>query len=350
MKHQEMLDSLVENALDFLERSLADFDEKPKYSVIHFYAAVELFFKARLLAEHWSLVVAKRQDPDLKKFESGDFQSVTLDEAAEKLDKVLQSPLTQAELSQFRNLGKHRNRMVHFFHDAATEQAQDHLKQQIAKEQLKAWYYLNRLLVERWDAVFGKWRDDLVAVTAALRQHHEYLQVVYDDVKSEIDEKIAQGASIECCPLCGFMSTEATDIVGDFKRRHCLVCQFDEDCVSVDCPGCGHPVVFYGDGFARCEHCDTRLRPRDLAKILSPAGYPIDFNGRFPAHCVDCDSTDTVIEYEDQLFCTSCFQVYETHEAAHCNWCGALNVGDMSDSHWQGCVTCEGCSGNLDND
>lgn len=114
MRQGQMLDRLVENALDFLTRSLEDLDQRPKYSVIHFYTAVELFLKARLIAEHWSLVVAKRQDPDVKKFESGDFQSVSLDEAAEKLDKVLQSPLTPAELSQFRALAKHRNRMVHF--------------------------------------------------------------------------------------------------------------------------------------------------------------------------------------------------------------------------------------------
>lgn len=96
--------------------------------VIHFYTAVELFLKARLLAEHWSLVVAKRQDPDLTRFELGDFQSVTLDEAADKLDKVLQSPLSSAELSQFRNMAKHRNRMVHFFHEVATFKARNVLK------------------------------------------------------------------------------------------------------------------------------------------------------------------------------------------------------------------------------
>ena len=68
MKHDDKLASLVENAIDFLDRALRDLDSAPKYSVIHFYAAVELFLKARLLAEHWSLVIAKRQDADLKSF------------------------------------------------------------------------------------------------------------------------------------------------------------------------------------------------------------------------------------------------------------------------------------------
>ena len=51
---------LVENALDFLVCAIEEFQVAPKYSVIHFSAAVELFLKARLMAEHWSLVVMDR--------------------------------------------------------------------------------------------------------------------------------------------------------------------------------------------------------------------------------------------------------------------------------------------------
>jgi hypothetical protein len=347
MKHEQMLDRLVENALDFLERSLADFDKEPKYSVIHFYAAVELFLKARLLQEHWSLVVTKRQDPDLKKFESGDFQSVTLDEAAEKLDKVLQSPLTPAEHSQFRKLAKHRNRMVHFFHDAATAQAQDGLKQEIAIEQLKAWYYLNRLLLERWDVVFDKWRDDLAEVTTALRQRHEYLQVIYDHIRPEIDAKIAAGSTIEDCPLCGFASAATDEVLGDFKHRDCMVCQFEAQCLTVGCPDCGHTVIFVGDGFSRCDACSRKLEPRDLVNLLTKdqVGTKDYFENGLPAHCPDCDSFETVVEHGGHLLCASCFQIY-VQEALHpCEWCGSLNAGDMEDSLWHGCVGCDGKSG-----
>ena len=347
MKHTQMLDRLVENALDFLERSLADFDTAPKYSVIHFYAAVELFLKARLLAEHWSLVVAKRQDPDLKKFESGDFQSVTLDEAADKLDKVLQSPLTQAELSQFRNLAKHRNRMVHFFHEGATAKAQDDLKQQVAMEQLKAWYFLNRLLLERWDAVFGKWRKALAKVTAALKNHHEYLQVIYDHVKPEIDAKVAAGSTIEECPSCGFQAAEAEEILGDFKHRNCFVCQFEAQCLTVNCPKCGHTVIFVGDGFSRCPECDHKLEPDDLVKLLTQdqIGTKDYFESGLPAHCPDCDSNETVIEHGGKLLCTCCFQIYEHEDIHQCGWCGSLNAGDIEESFWHGCVGCSGKSG-----
>lgn len=346
MKHVQMLDRLVENALDFLKQSLADFDKEPKYSVIHFYAAVELFLKARLLAEHWSLVVAKRQDPDLKKFESGDFQSVTLDEAADKLDKVLQSPLTPAELSQFRNLAKHRNRMVHFFHDAATAQAQDHLKQQIAMEQLKAWYYLNRLLLERWDTVFGKWKNALDKVTAALKKHHEYLQVIYDHARPVIDAKSEDGCMIVECPSCEFKADEIEEILGELKQHNCLVCQFAAKCVTVDCPECGELVTFIDEGFSKCLNCGNKIEPVDLAKLLTQdqIGTKDYFETGLPAHCTDCDGYETVIKHKGKFLCASCFQIYEHEEIHWCGWCGDLNAGDMEDSCWAGCVACEGCA------
>lgn len=74
----QRLTLLVENALDFLERSINDLSTAPKYSVIHFYASIELFLKARLLAEHWTLVVDRRKSPSKADFEKGDFASVTL--------------------------------------------------------------------------------------------------------------------------------------------------------------------------------------------------------------------------------------------------------------------------------
>ena len=83
MKH------LMDNALEFLNVAVDEIQERPKFSIIHFHAGVELIFKARLLAEHWSLVVTKRKEPDISEFESGEFQSVSIVESIQKLKKVL---------------------------------------------------------------------------------------------------------------------------------------------------------------------------------------------------------------------------------------------------------------------
>ena len=40
-----------------MHKSIGQLDTAPKYAVINFCSAVELFLKARLLAEHWSLII-----------------------------------------------------------------------------------------------------------------------------------------------------------------------------------------------------------------------------------------------------------------------------------------------------
>ena len=55
----EFFDSLVSNAIDFLSRSITDLKKRPKYSVINVCVGLEIFLKARLIKEHWALVVTK---------------------------------------------------------------------------------------------------------------------------------------------------------------------------------------------------------------------------------------------------------------------------------------------------
>jgi len=123
---------LVDNAIDFLSESIDSLANRPKHSVIAFYTSVELFLKARLLEEHWSLVVSRKQEPDWGKFVSGDFQSVSLDESCRLLDKVSGSGLTEKEIRAFREVRNDRNKMVHFFHDAESDEDGRRLREEIA--------------------------------------------------------------------------------------------------------------------------------------------------------------------------------------------------------------------------
>lgn len=60
--------SIAESAMDFLKRAVDEIEKHPKYSVIHFATAVELILKARLMHEHWALVVEKTSDADVERF------------------------------------------------------------------------------------------------------------------------------------------------------------------------------------------------------------------------------------------------------------------------------------------
>tara|TARA_B100000965_G_scaffold361709_1_gene343253 strand:+ start:503 stop:721 length:219 start_codon:yes stop_codon:yes gene_type:complete len=54
---EELFDSLVKNAIDFLDSSLDDLEKRPKNSIVDFYTSIELFLKARLMDEHWTLIL-----------------------------------------------------------------------------------------------------------------------------------------------------------------------------------------------------------------------------------------------------------------------------------------------------
>ena len=349
MNKEEMFNRLVENALDFLFKAISEITEQPKYSVIHFYAAVELFVKARLMHEHWSLVITKRQEPDWDKFVAGDFQSVSLDEAASKLKKVVRSGLSKAELDAFKDVAKDRNKMIHFFHEAHTEAESDKFKHNIVKQQLKAWYFLHQLLTAKWKSEFFSWNEKIAELDSALRNLHEFLQVVFDNLQPEIELLKKKGARFEECPSCGFDSQEHEKDENIIYESKCLVCGLVEKSLNVECPGCGETVTFKEEGFAKCQSCGKHLEPEDVAEILidgSAAHIAVqDGDDSWNAgNCSYCDGYHTVVRTEnDEWICASCFGVFDSLSC--CGWCNDPNTGDMEYSYAAGCNHCDGMAG-----
>lgn len=350
MKVEELFDRLVENAFDFLGRSIGELKNSPKFSVIHFHAAVELFLKARLMAEHWSLVVSKRQEPDWKKFVAGDFHSVSLDEAASRLDAAVQSALTENELRAFRDVTKHRNKMVHFFHEAHGEKRAARLVQVIAKEQLNAWYLLHKILTERWSSVFIKWSKRIEEIDETLRKHQMFLQVVFNHLGEEIKKRRDSGSTFVRCPICGFESQEYSPVeIGEISHANCLVCEFSETHVTIECTGCQKAVTFVDEGVASCSGCGTHFEAEELAEILAdvPDAFIAAKEGDDSwslGSCNSCGGYHTVARVGgEQYFCTGCFEEFASTE--QCGWCGELNTGDMENSYYAGCNHCDGKAG-----
>lgn len=347
MNKEDMFNSLVENGLDFLFKAISEINDQPKYSVIHFYAAVELFVKARLMDEHWSLVVTKRQDPDKNKFFSGDFQSVSLEEAANRLKKIVGSGLSQAELDAFKDVAKHRNKMVHFFHEAHSEKENNKVRYGIVKEQLKAWYFLHQLLTVKWKDVFHSWNTEIAKLDTALRKLHEFLQVVFDNLSEEIKTQKQNGVHFEECPSCGFESqTHDTDNKIIYESS-CLVCGLLEKSLCIECSDCNQLVIFKEEGVSDCESCGKHYEPENLAEILIDSDEVYisakDGGDSCEGNCNDCDGYHTVVLTENEEWvCASCFEVFSSLES--CDWCNELNTGDMSESYTFGCSHCEGMS------
>jgi hypothetical protein len=348
MTSEDLFVRLVDNALDFLSRSIADFERFPKYSVIHFYTAVELFVKARLMTEHWSLVVSKQRDPDWAKFLAGDFQSVSLDEAATRLEKVVRSGLLGLELQAFRDVRTHRNKMVHLFHEAHSAEENGELRRTIAKEQLIAWYLLHRLLTGRWKDVFDPWSRRISEIDAELRKYHTFLQVVFDHLQPEIDRLSGAGFSFRRCPSCGFASQQHDETVNHVYASTCLVCGLSQACLTIQCLHCEELVTFANEGFSRCDSCGKSLEPDDVVEVLvdNDTAHFAAMDGDDSwdlGNCSDCDGYHTVVRVGETHVCASCLGEFNTLQT--CGWCNEPNTGDMECSYFTGCNHCDGKAG-----
>lgn len=339
---------LVDNAFDFLRCALDEFEQTPKYSVIHFHAAMELLLKARLMAEHWSLVVADRAEPNWAKFKAGDFVSVNLAQAARRLANVVQSGLSTADLSAFQAVAQHRNRTIHFFHQAhAAEESQVALEQ-IAKEQLRAWYGLNQLLRVQWAAHFEPWREQIDGIEAKLKRHREFLDLIYQAVKPELESARKGGASIQPCRVCSYDAVMHQDELNRCYRTTCKVCGDSCGNLRVECGDCKQVVEFKGDGWAKCADCGKSYEPSHLAELLEDHGAAYiavkDGGGWWQGNCSDCDGYHTVVQTETEVWIATCCLTEHT-DLSWCGWCNEPNTGDMDDSYYLGCNFCDGKAG-----
>ncbi|MFG2947562.1 serine/arginine repetitive matrix protein 1 [Streptomyces adustus] len=112
----------VRNGLDYLESVVEHLDENEsdvtprdvKYAVLHLQAAVEVLFKARLLAEHWTLVFTHPGDAKRTALEDASLNSVSTDKAITRLRNIVGVPISDKEQKALINLTEDRNKLQHF--------------------------------------------------------------------------------------------------------------------------------------------------------------------------------------------------------------------------------------------
>jgi hypothetical protein len=336
MNKSDLMANLIGNAIDFLNKAIGEFDTHPKYSIINFYTAIELFMKARLLDEHWSLVVSK--NPDWEMFIKGDFVSVTFEECTERLKKIANSGITDVTKKKFDSIRKHRNKMVHFFHTAKTSKKEMEV---IVGEQLSAWCDLHKIMLSDWNNVFAPWAKDFAKIERKLKSYREYLQAKFDSLSEEIKKLSDEGIKFKKCSSCGFKSSKRREILGDLEECTCLVCDHTDKYLIFTCPECEKKSLLSEGGTFKCK-CGHTCDESQLVDALNedPATTDNYFDHPLPANCGACDGYHTVVSYQDKYLCVSCLDV--SSDLEHCSWCGEANTGDMDMSEYSGCGQCDG--------
>jgi len=341
MSQPHPFEALTRNAFDFLERAIKEFAAEPKYSVVHFCAAVEMLLKARLMKEHWSLIVSKPEQASLTKFQGGDFTSVTLEESRQRLRDVAGEDIGDDAYGSFRALANHRNKMIHFFHADLDGDAK--AKERIVAEQCRSWFYLHGLL-RRWRQ-FNDFGSEVSRADRAMKKHRSYLRAKFNALKLALDAEVKAGMTLRRCRVCGFKAAAADALDEQIETLRCHVCDHGETQVEFGCPHCSESILIASEGHDTCEHCGKPIEPDDLVDALTdPAEVHIAIkdgdDSAAPANCGFCDGYHTVISRGGKYFCASCFDISD--RLGQCQWCNEYSTGDIENSYSFGCGQCDG--------
>jgi hypothetical protein len=195
IKTSELFNSLVENGFDFLKKSVADIKKSPKYSVIDFCSAVEIFLKARLVREHWSLILSKPELADVIKFKAGDFISVSMEEAIRRLDNICNEKISLETREAFKATRNHRNKLVHFFHPGYAKPSKNNIEQIVA-EVCRAWFYIHQLLTNQWSDHFEAYQKAIGDLDLKMHKLRQFLKAKFDVLKPQIIPRLRQAVCL----------------------------------------------------------------------------------------------------------------------------------------------------------
>jgi hypothetical protein len=331
---------LVDNAFDFLERAISEFETQPKYSVVHFSTALELILKARLVHEHWSLIV--EGVPNIRSFTKGDFRSINFKDIIPKIEGVLSETIDKTVKDAFKKISEHRNQMVHFFHEIDNSKKKEKLNE-IAIEQSLAWYHLQQLLM-KWEPIFSDYNTRIDLMVYKMRNHTSYLQAVYQQILPQIENDKKSGKRYFNCDSCGLEASLQHNIHEKISEAECRICSHNMFLINMSCVACEAIIEFSNDNFPgyRCQECQEKVTIDDIKHFFNTNPATYDDTEVIVMNCALCTGSDTVVQYNNVYFCANCFH-YEK-EIAVCQSCheGQLAGGKLEDSYVYGCEHCDG--------
>lgn len=333
--------ALISNGIDFLDKAMQELQTNQlKFSIVSFWTAVEILIKVPLVHEHWTLVCSGKKIVR-KKYLSGDFVSISYDEACARLGDVLEKPLSKETMDAFDIVRKHRNRVVHFFHEAFSEA--DH--HQVMAEQANAWFALNRLMRDEWSELFHNKLMSKFALNelAQLRRNEYYAAAKFrhESVQSRIKSEQAAGRKVTLCNGCHQQAVIIKHPAAGMPLTEevCLVCSRINVSVEVKCTECGGSFSMEHDGAEpTCPHCTSELDRYDVIDQRRP--HSRDDDHITPAGCSDCEKEHSVTRYGEGFLCTECLTYH--HDLEICDYCGHWSTDVPEISAAFGCAFCDG--------
>ncbi|WP_241060655.1 hypothetical protein [Achromobacter xylosoxidans] len=353
----EHFKELVNNAFSFTSAAVEKIDTSPQFAVIDLYTAVELFLKARLLREHWSLVVQDPKHAKVSGFISGDFISAGFDDLCKRLEHIAQAPVPKAAFSNFDGLRKSRNKIVHFANPALVNAKESTAK--VYSELWGSWRHLMELLSSDWSAYFGDYRQHLNEFNARLQKHAGLLASAYEEAKEKISQRSKGKNTAVTCPHCNYAAAF-------LEKEHrwggeclCMVCKSvtimtTPTNATINCPHCRSEFQFIKqiasiDGAFQhrdvaCPDCKRNLPTTELIRLCNDRFGRGDMwceeeEGPHAARCHKCQSEPASVFYIDDFWtCVCCFE--RGFSAFSCD-CGMFATDGAERMKYLGCFECQ---------
>lgn len=271
-----------------------------KDAALHLFSAIEVLLKARLIREHWTLVVSKLEGATVAKYENGELVTVDSKAAIRRLRDVLGIEISTKHERDVEAVRTLRNRVAHF---AMVGVVPASLAPDLARGFDFAWWFLGKHLKPGAPSPEAAQIDEAIdEVTAAIAGVGN---LVSERMKA-LDSELGAAAWVLKCPRC----QQPALCEGDDGPPECKFCFW---------------VSSGGDGAN--EYVQESLRLHAYAVVKDGGEWPV-------VECPECYG-ESLVEGVDVLRASSlsgtgsefrlCFSCGDFGEGSHlerCERCG----------------------------
>lgn len=327
---------LMDNAFEFAKRAAQDIVNRDfKFAIINFCSSIEQIIKAKLVQNDWRCIVVQQEnETSIDDFLNGDFKSIDICSALNKLNKIEKF---KGYSKTIEKLFKERNKVIHFYNPKLHDEDEENI---VANLIYQAWFKTHKILTKNRDKLF--FQPDFSMIHKELIVVKSYLEEVYSRSLDEVKKKKKEGKKILFCCTCGLEAMTADANNNLIKIGHCLICEHDAPLIEVECT-CGMSNYSFEIGEYYCTNSECNeiisFQLTEIEDVLSPISYEFE-RGEEYADCNFCDSCDSVGMIGDYYLCSNCFEMSEA--VAECDNCGKSSTNLSSESCIHGCPSCGG--------
>jgi hypothetical protein len=337
-------ENLLENAHEFSKRAAEDLVKNDyKFSLIHFCSAIEQILKARLILEHWMLIIDKNKidSARLEEFNKGRLKTIPIDSVLQRSANLFDNVDTHY-IERIKELFNERNKIIHFYSSKITQKEE---QLQIVQLIHRAWYLTYKIIDTT--TKFDAFKSGFNLINTEMMKFQDYLGVIFSENSSKLDKLEAAGNDITYCDECGyasFLGDSSDDLI---KEGRCIVCANEKIYIKIKCESCERSNCLFSSHMdlldLKCSNdecgvtitCDHNEILNELEGISDDPKHGSDYPS-----CSECETQYCVGMFKNVWLCSNCLCVHDG--IAQCEFCGEYITRYKEDSYLSGCGFCDG--------